>query len=277
MGVMSLWAEGMHCGASGLLASRSTYLRRQSIRLLCCPVDLWRYLEFPPVLKALEPNARVLDVGSPKILARILAKNGAQVTATDIADTVHEECRLYSHGLPEASLTADQVDATALPYDDNTFSLAYAVSVLEHIGEHGDTHAIREMARVVRPGGRVVVTVPIDPVAHETWAEHDNYGEQHKDDSGRVFFSRYYDNESLRSRIIEPSRLQLENQELWQERSAGWYADYVRRVNRPTSPAALATKLLDPLWAHLRIETVASDSRATRHGVAALTLKKSGG
>lgn len=45
-----------------------------------------------------------------------------------------------------------------LPYPDNFFDLILSHEVLEHVAD--DTQAIREMARVLKPGGRMVIFVP---------------------------------------------------------------------------------------------------------------------
>lgn len=48
-----------------------------------------------------------------------------------------------------------KADATALPYRDNTFSLVTARFSLHNLGDPGDV--LRELLRVCRPGGRVVI------------------------------------------------------------------------------------------------------------------------
>lgn len=48
-------------------------------------------------------------------------------------------------------------DITRIPFADNTFDLAVSFDVLQVI--EPDVAAVREMARIVRPGGRVVLTV----------------------------------------------------------------------------------------------------------------------
>ncbi len=61
--------------------------------------------------------------------------------------------------VPEAA-TAVAIRATALdlPFEDGTFDRIIAAEVLEHIPD--DELAMGELARVLRPGGRMAVTVP---------------------------------------------------------------------------------------------------------------------
>jgi SAM-dependent methyltransferase len=48
--------------------------------------------------------------------------------------------------------------AEAIPFADGSFDLVTAFDVLEHLDD--DVRALREMARVARPGGLIAVTVP---------------------------------------------------------------------------------------------------------------------
>ena len=52
-------------------------------------------------------------------------------------------------------------DGTALPFPDATFDWAFALDILEHLDEDG--RAAAELLRVLRPGGRLLVTVPAFP------------------------------------------------------------------------------------------------------------------
>jgi len=55
-----------------------------------------------------------------------------------------------------------------LPYPDQTFDLACAFDVIEHV--HDDSQGVRELMRICRPGGSVLITVP----AHMyLWSKHD--------------------------------------------------------------------------------------------------------
>lgn len=54
-----------------------------------------------------------------------------------------------------------QGDVCALPFDDGAFDLVFATDVIEHVDD--DTRAMFEIARVLAPGGTVVLTVPAFP------------------------------------------------------------------------------------------------------------------
>lgn len=73
---------------------------------------------------------------------------------------------IYLHGLPYAAKRVGppaefiQADCLALPYD-REFDAVGAFDVLEHID--GDTNALLEIRRVLKPGGVVLLTVPQHP------------------------------------------------------------------------------------------------------------------
>jgi SAM-dependent methyltransferase len=79
----------------------------------------------------------------------------------------------------EAGGTADSLaapvngDATCLPFADASFDRVIAAEVLEHIPD--DTRALAELARVLRPGGTIAVTVPAWLSERVCWAITDEY------------------------------------------------------------------------------------------------------
>jgi SAM-dependent methyltransferase len=68
-----------------------------------------------------------------------------------------------------------QGDALSLPFVDGEFDRVVAAEVLEHIPD--DTTAIAELARVLRPGGTMAVTVPRWLPEKVCWALSDAYHE----------------------------------------------------------------------------------------------------
>ena len=64
-----------------------------------------------------------------------------------------------AHGVADNLATMDAVE---LRYDDEQFDHVYSFHAIEHIVDAGD--AIREMARVIVPGGRILLVYPAEPV-----------------------------------------------------------------------------------------------------------------
>ena len=102
----------------------------------------------------------VLEVGSgPAHDALVFALRGAAVTALDISSTALELAEQIYLDL-DLPLSTVHADATAMPFDDNSFDLAFNAGVLEHFNDDQLEHVIDEMIRVVRPGGTVLAFCP---------------------------------------------------------------------------------------------------------------------
>jgi len=69
--------------------------------------------------------------------------------------------------------TAVGGDAAALPFPDDSFDRVVAAEVLEHLDD--DLGAMAELARVLRPGGTMAVTVPRWFPERVCWALADDY------------------------------------------------------------------------------------------------------
>ena len=172
--------------------ARHGYLREALIRVLV-PLDPSRYLELPETRRELgaRPGDRVLDLASPKLLAVQLARDGADVTSVDLyADEIERWRRLAPS---QKNLRFEVADGRALPYPDASFDHAYSISVLEHIPDGGDRAALNELARVVKPGGRVVVTLPHATKAYDEHRDRALYG----GGEGDTFFQRWYDDAAV--------------------------------------------------------------------------------
>jgi SAM-dependent methyltransferase len=53
----------------------------------------------------------------------------------------------------------ERIDLTTIPHPNNTFDISYCSHVLEHIPD--DYQAMRELYRVLKPGGWALIDVPI--------------------------------------------------------------------------------------------------------------------
>jgi len=98
------------------------------------------------------PNPRILDVGcGTGANLKMLADYGS-AEGVDISPQAVEFCR--ERGLNSVKLGA----AEQLPYDDDSFELVTALDVIEHLDD--DVAGLREMRRVLRREGRVLLFVP---------------------------------------------------------------------------------------------------------------------
>lgn len=142
-------------------------------------------------LGLLNPSKTALGIGcgtSPVMY--YLANNVQHVTATDvykratpaagaafgappmptfIAKVLSDPTRFAPFEYKQDALTVQDMSATDLQYDDESFDIVWAFSTIEDISGHvAAATAVREMARVVKPGGAVVITTQlvINGVAH---------------------------------------------------------------------------------------------------------------
>ncbi len=132
------------------------------------------------------------------------ARRGATVTAADLdlaeLKDVHQ---LFAEMAREGELdsggsgSAVGGDALRLPFPDGTFDRVIASEVMEHIPD--DAAAAVELARVLRPGGTIAVTVPSWFPEQVCWAITDEYHAPHVP-GGHV---RIYAESELRRRLRE--------------------------------------------------------------------------
>ncbi len=95
---------------------------------------------------------RILDVGCGTGANLLMLSQYGDAEGVDISEDALAFCR--ERGLDKVKLGA----AEELPYEDGTFDLVTAFDVVEHIDD--DLAGLREMRRVLRPGGRVLLFVP---------------------------------------------------------------------------------------------------------------------
>ena len=106
-----------------------------------------------------KPGERILEVGPGTGYYTLdvaeWVKPDGEVDMLDLQQEMldHTMRRAGERGL--ANLTPTQADATSMPYEDGTFDAAFLITTLGEIPDQDG--ALRELARVLRPGGRLVV------------------------------------------------------------------------------------------------------------------------
>jgi 2-polyprenyl-6-hydroxyphenyl methylase/3-demethylubiquinone-9 3-methyltransferase len=107
------------------------------------------------LLAEARPGERVLDLGcGAGRFVRALREAGADPVGVEIAQAAVERARANDPGA-DVRLLADD---GSLPLGHGEVDLVWCSEVLEHVAD--TAHALLEARRVLKPGGRLLVTVP---------------------------------------------------------------------------------------------------------------------
>jgi SAM-dependent methyltransferase len=110
---------------------------------------------------ALPPGATVLDAGCGEALHRTLFGRQRYV-GVDLA---------VGDGTWDYSQVDTLADLAALPFRDRRFDAAISIVTLEHVRD--PARVLGEIGRVLKPGGRLLIAVPMEWEVHQ--APHDYY------------------------------------------------------------------------------------------------------
>jgi ubiquinone/menaquinone biosynthesis C-methylase UbiE len=148
----------------------------QRVKPIPCPYALrWTteiprpYLTRAAVVRVLapQPGEHVLEVGSAHgyhsfAVAEQLAPGG-DLHAVDIQEKMLDALMRRAAERGIENIVPKQADARELPYPDGSFDAAFLITVLGEIPDQAA--ALRELHRVIRPRGRLVVgeIAPLDP------------------------------------------------------------------------------------------------------------------
>ncbi len=173
---------------------------------------LIRYGEYRFILEQVvfQPADMVLDLGCEhNIFGPFLASWGLQVLGIDLNPKVWPDLQKKKAHVEQAlgreiSLTFKAEDATQLSLPPNSVDKVLAVSSIEHMFStrgHGDFLAIQEVARVLKPGGVVALSLPMS-----------NGGPFHESSTGDEGFGypyRLYTPAALQERILSCPAMEM--------------------------------------------------------------------
>ena len=152
-------------GAAAAVAGAALWWRKNPS---ACPYGQRFWVEAPHPLitrprlrEILEPRAgeRILEVGPGTgyytLEVAEWIKPDGELEILDLQQEMldHTMRRAGERGL--ANITPTQSDATSMPYEDGSFDAVYLTTVLGEIPDQDA--ALREISRVLKPGGRLVV------------------------------------------------------------------------------------------------------------------------
>ncbi len=119
---------------------------------------------------AISPNDRILEVGVGTGINLGLYPKDCKVTGIDLSENMLEKAhdRVAEKAMRNVRLL--QMDATRLSFDDAAFDIVYAPYLISVVPD--PVAVAREMKRVCRPGGRIIVLNHFrSPNRIMSWAE----------------------------------------------------------------------------------------------------------
>ena len=125
---------------------------------------LWEY-PYAILAAELSPGLKVADIGCGMTAFTIYLKEhaGCDVTGVD-PDTFESGVRYKGHGVSEEFIKRTGIkflrgDMTNVPLEDDSQDRAFSISVMEHVPPDVRRRGMQELARILKPGGRAIVTV----------------------------------------------------------------------------------------------------------------------
>lgn len=104
--------------------------------------------------RSLSPGVRTLDAGCGT--GRMLSWIGGRVSVPPVGLDRSQDALRYCRARSHSRLL--QGDAVSLPFADESFDLALSLDVIQHLPRPGgDRAALRDLARVLAPGGRILL------------------------------------------------------------------------------------------------------------------------
>lgn len=135
-----------------------------------------------PIFYEIPDGSKVLDVGcnSGEFIKLLQDKKKCEVTGVDVSDEVLNIAR-------KKGLYVINNDAEALSFPDNSFDVVVLMEVLVHL--HNPGKALKEIKRVLKPGGMLLGSVPHENLERYVWDD-------------KRLHHRYYNETTLNNQLL---------------------------------------------------------------------------
>lgn len=227
------------------LTQRPGLEARWLLHMLFSPMVLTRYFEFDFVWCNLpsQPVERYLDVSSPFMLPIVLMSERRAAHADFINPDRNDQALIRQHIVACALTDTCTLHPCLIgdaPFGDRTFDLITSISVIEHIPD--DREAIGKIWSLLKPGGRLILTLPCAAQGYALFTDVDHYGLLGSNERGFTFLEYIYDAPLLEAHIYSitgpPARTELygerHNGTLRAELLRRWSGEYWRFWREPT-------------------------------------------
>ncbi|MBI1387676.1 MAG: methyltransferase domain-containing protein [bacterium] len=197
----------------------------------------------------IKPGARLLDAGTGyNAMPLWWTQRGADAVTLDGSPYGFERLRQERDASAnEGCFSCCLGDVTRLPFDNDSFDGVSALCMIEHIPYQGDAVAMREIFRVLKPGGLAAVTVEANRETFEEWLEMPfEIGYQIQEDRAERFeelFCRNYAPEAVRERLAHGAPWEIVSEVFYDDGAIAWRSWFndprggiLRAAMRPLQP-----------------------------------------
>jgi ubiquinone/menaquinone biosynthesis C-methylase UbiE len=216
------------------LAFKLLFKGKISLKLFFNPVSIVRYFEYEFANSCIGniDDKNILDVSSPYLFGFYISANNKcnyHYINPDKNDLQNVKSLANKIKFSRNHLI-DCLDAKKMGYPDNNFDRIISISVIEHVSNNNDSEVMREMWRVLKPGGLLILTFPVKKEYQEEFISKDIYNLNQEETEGKFFFQRYYDDKKIEERLLSSlNNFEIVEKKVFGEITNGFYDDYKKR------------------------------------------------
>jgi len=244
-------------------------------KLFFNPVSIVRYFEYDFVESGIGnvEDRNILDVSSPYLFGFFIsAKNNCNYyyINPDINDLKNVRSLVKKINFV-GNYSTDCLDAKKMNYPDSMFEKIVSISVIEHVNNNGDSEVMREMWRVLKPGGFLILTFPVKKDYEEEFISENIYNLNQEETGGKFFFQRYYDDKKIEERLLSSlDNFEIVEKKVFGEITDGFYDEYKKRWGK----SGYWETVKDPYHILKHFNYFPGIKELTGLGVMGLTIKK---